>query len=267
MMRRVSSGSRLKEYMQKTGLRQVDILRKTTPHQKKLGIKLLKTHLSNYVNGRAEIDIKKARLLAAALEINEAWLLGYDVPMKGAYTELKKDETYLLNTYRQLDEDIKDKILEIIEQEYDSQYKILRLSKKDAVTIYPSVIGAAAGVGTSHYADDDVDALVVPKDVVPISPAVVAMYVRGDSMKPKFFDGDIMWVNTGERGLTYGELGVFDYEDGRVVKKMGNGELISINHSHPNILLNEYSDFSTFGKVVDVIRREEIEAWKNAKWI
>ena len=54
-------------------------------------------------------------------------------------------------------------------------------------------------------------------------------------------------------------IGVFDFDGGRVVKKRGVNSLISLNRDYPDIELNEYMDFTTFGKVIDVMRREEID--------
>lgn len=129
------------------------------------------------------------------------------------------------------------------------------------------MIGAAAGVGTSHHADLDLDEIMIPSHEAYVHTYVVPMYVRGDSMEPKYFDGDVIWIDTQDRSIGRFQIGVFDTEDGRVVKQMGVDELISINRKYPNIKLSEYMDFSTFGKVIDVIRREQLAEWQNAKWV
>ena len=49
-MKKENSQIRLKKIMNDRGLRQVDILEKSKPFQDKLGIKMSKTHLSNYIN-------------------------------------------------------------------------------------------------------------------------------------------------------------------------------------------------------------------------
>jgi len=129
------------------------------------------------------------------------------------------------------------------------------------------VIGAAAGVGTSHYADLDLDEITIPTSEVYEHTYVMPMYVRGDSMEPKYFDGDIIWVDTHDKSIDTYQIGVFDTIAGRAVKQMGVGKLISINPRYPDIELHEHMDFSTYGKVIDVIRREELEAWQLAKWV
>lgn len=48
---------------------------------------LSKAQLSQYTNGKYEAKQKALYILAQALDVNEAWLMGYDVPMeKGQVT-------------------------------------------------------------------------------------------------------------------------------------------------------------------------------------
>ena len=80
-MKKENSQIRLKKIMNDRGLRQVDILEKSKPFQDKLGIKMSKTHLSNYINGKSNPDQQKLILLSQTLGVSEPWLMGYDVPM------------------------------------------------------------------------------------------------------------------------------------------------------------------------------------------
>ncbi|EFD87493.1 hypothetical protein AWRIB429_2020 [Oenococcus oeni AWRIB429] len=80
-MKKENSQMRLKKIMNDRGLRQVDILEKSKPFQDKLGIKMSKTHLSNYINGKSNLDQQKLILLSQTLGVSEPWLMGYDVPM------------------------------------------------------------------------------------------------------------------------------------------------------------------------------------------
>lgn len=73
---------RLKEYMQMNNLKQVDILNKAQPYCKKYNIKLTKQDLSQYVSGKVEPAQRKLSILGLALNVNEAWLMGFDVPME-----------------------------------------------------------------------------------------------------------------------------------------------------------------------------------------
>ena len=65
--------TRLKEAMSLKGLKQVELCEKT-------GIG--KSSMSHYINGTHSPTTDRVYLIAKALGVNEAWLLGYDVPME-----------------------------------------------------------------------------------------------------------------------------------------------------------------------------------------
>jgi len=294
-MRNFTTGQRLKEIMQSQGLRQVDILNKTLPYQKSLGIHMSKSHLSNYVNERSTPDSDKMRLLATALDVSEPWLMGYDTEanekpvLQSDGSHFSGGEKSLLQAYRKLTQPRQEKAQNFIFSLLIEQNNIFKsasktkkatptnkmaapknvviFEKKNGTTIYPNVIGAAAGAGTSHYADLDLDEIMIPSEEAYEASTIIPLYVRGDSMEPKYFDGDVIWIDTQDKSINLNQIGVFDTEYGRVVKKMGVNELISINRDYPDIALNEYMDFSTYGKVIDVIRREELEVWQRARWV
>lgn len=73
---------RLKELMEDRNLKQVDILEKCKPFCKKYNVKISKSDLSQYVSGKVEPGSKKLTILGLALNVNEAWLMGYDVTME-----------------------------------------------------------------------------------------------------------------------------------------------------------------------------------------
>lgn len=73
-----NTAQRLARIMSERNLRQVDILKKSEKFQKKLGVKLGKSALSQYVSGKSIPDQDKLVLLAKTLDVSEAWLMGYD---------------------------------------------------------------------------------------------------------------------------------------------------------------------------------------------
>ena len=75
-----STSERLQEIMKKKNLRQVDILEKCAPYCSKYKKKIGRNDLSQYVNGKTEPRQDKLYVLALALNVNEAWLMGFDVP-------------------------------------------------------------------------------------------------------------------------------------------------------------------------------------------
>lgn len=73
---------RLKRIMDDRNLKQVDILELARPYCERLDVKLTKSDLSQYISGKVEPGSKKISILGMALNINEAWLMGYDVSME-----------------------------------------------------------------------------------------------------------------------------------------------------------------------------------------
>ena len=71
---RVSCGQRIKEALLKRGMKQQDLVRLT-------GIG--KSGISQYISGKFVPKQKAAHLIAKALNVSEAWLMGFDVPMQG----------------------------------------------------------------------------------------------------------------------------------------------------------------------------------------
>lgn len=61
---------------------------KATELSAKTGI--AKSSLSEYINGKYEAKQDGVYLLARALDVNEAWLMGLDVPMERLSEDLKK---------------------------------------------------------------------------------------------------------------------------------------------------------------------------------
>jgi len=273
-LKKVTVEQRLKQIMIERNLKQVDILKKTLPLQEKLGIKMSKSHLSNYVNGRSNPDKRITHLLAQALGVSEPWLMGYQNEEQLSVME-DADEIEVVDNYRKLTGARKTQLKHflnelLIEQKSVIQTfvpPILYFAKKDGVVIYPSVIGAAAGSGVFMNDDLEVDEIMIPKEESYESDDVIPLYVRGDSMEPKYYDGDIIWVDTSNKSVDLHQIGVFDLEYGRVVKKMGVNKLISLNPHYPDIKLNEFIDFYTLGKVVSVLRKDEIQTWQRAQWV
>ena len=77
-----TTASRLQQVMSERNLKQVDVISLSKVHQKELGVKLGKSALSQYINGKSTPDQEKLVLLARTLGVSEAWLMGYDVPQQ-----------------------------------------------------------------------------------------------------------------------------------------------------------------------------------------
>lgn len=89
-------------------MKQADLVRKS-------GID--KTLLNKYIKGVSEASNEKLATLAENLNVNEMWLLGYDVPAEREITIKPKDELekFFLENSLYLTESDKDAIRKIIE--------------------------------------------------------------------------------------------------------------------------------------------------------
>lgn len=88
-MEKEHTSVRLKKIMSDRNLRQIDILELCKPYCQKYNIKLGRNDLSQYVSGKVEPGQKKLTVLGMALGVNEAWLMGFDVPMERNDYEFK----------------------------------------------------------------------------------------------------------------------------------------------------------------------------------
>ena len=77
-----SISQRLREALDSAGKKQIDLVRETG---------LDRGTISSYLSGRYEPKQASVHKMALALNVSEAWLLGYDVPKKRA-PEHKKDD-------------------------------------------------------------------------------------------------------------------------------------------------------------------------------
>ena len=110
-----TASERIKEGMALRGLKQVDLVERT-------GIS--KGALSSYISGRYIPKQNNTFLIAKALDVNEAWLMGADVPMErvSGKTESKQGPSYSSQCKE---------IIEVCEQlSAHNQRKVLTYSKK-----------------------------------------------------------------------------------------------------------------------------------------
>lgn len=77
-----TTAARLKQIMSERRLRQVDIIHMCEPYCQKYNLKLTKSDLSQFVSGKVVPSQWKISILSHALDISEAWLMGFDVPQR-----------------------------------------------------------------------------------------------------------------------------------------------------------------------------------------
>ena len=101
---------RIKEALEIRNMKQIDLVEKT---------KIGKSSISTYISGAYEPKQKNIYKIAKALNVDEAWLMGLDVPMDKAENidlnsslTLSKDEITLLENFNKLNSKGKEKLID-----------------------------------------------------------------------------------------------------------------------------------------------------------
>ena len=124
---RETTGKRIRQLMAAKGLKQVDILNMCSPYCLKYNVKLAKNDLSQYINDKVQPKQDKLSVLGMALNVSEAWLMGFDVPMErqavevSSSSDLRPDEAALLSNYNRLNSLGKDKVNEYVSDLLDNE--------------------------------------------------------------------------------------------------------------------------------------------------
>ena len=112
-MKESNTSARLKEIIALRNVKQIDIIESTG---------ITKGALSSYISGRYEPKQDNIYILAKYFDVNPAWLMGYDVPMKSkpaaispsSELSLDPEETRLINTYRSFNKTGKAKLMDYL---------------------------------------------------------------------------------------------------------------------------------------------------------
>lgn len=134
-MKKENTAIRLRKIMSDRNLRQVDILNMTVPYCQKYGVKMNKSDISQYCSGKTEPNQDKLFILGIALDVNEAWLMGFDVPMERNYFEdptLLKRDTEL----EDIEEILNAAGYTLYCETYDDDYFLIKNSYNQTVSVF-----------------------------------------------------------------------------------------------------------------------------------
>ncbi|MBE6679405.1 MAG: LexA family transcriptional regulator [Ruminococcaceae bacterium] len=110
----------------------------------------------------------------------------------------------------------------------------------------------SAGSGVHLESNDATEISVVENEKT--KRADFALRVSGDSMEPRYHDGDILLVEN-TPSIEVGELGIFICDGEGYFKELGNGCLISLNKKYEPIPLSQFESFSCRGTVIGTLRQ------------
>jgi phage repressor protein C with HTH and peptisase S24 domain len=141
---------------------------------------------------------------------------------------------------------LKDYVIECINESKASPPKVRTNDNDRSVPQYD--LPAAAGAG--EFLDSDNFILVNVDNSVPLS-AHFGVRIKGDSMMPEYPDGHIAWVRRSV-DIDPGNVGVFMLNGAGYIKKMGRGELLSLNPAYEPIRWGMDDTIRVSGIVVGV---------------
>lgn len=225
-MKTSNTSARLKTIMSERGLRQVDILAASKPFCDKYGIKLAKNDLSQYVNGKVEPGQEKLSILGMALNVSEAWLMGYDVSRARGTGTPSKNHTPIPTGFSPMPE------TELVP-------RIGRIACGDPITAEENV--------------EDQD------EVLKSWHADFTLVCCGDSMVPKIEDGDVVAIRS-QPTVENGEIAAVRIGDEATLKRVflhpDYIELRPLNPEYDSIIRRreEMSDIRIEGLAVGLCR-------------
>ena len=124
------------------------------------------------------------------------------------------------------------------------------VASRRSILLYDMPVSA----GTGEYLDDaSADKINIP-DNEKTKSADFALRISGNSMEPKYHNGDILLVERCDDPKV-GELGIFVLDGNGYFKQYGGDRLISLNPEFADILLKEYSEVVCCGKVVGKLKK------------
>lgn len=192
-------------------------------------------------------------------ELDYAGILAeaYGLSVQGENFKIKPSEIEYIEKYRGLDLHGKKMVDFTLNEEWERSKErseqIQKMDMETAAEILPvriiSYYQKLASAGNRQVIFDDtaIDRLEIP-DIPKYKRVSYAIGVNGHSMEPLYHDGDILLIEpTCE--VEVGEIGIFIVDEKAYVKKLGVGELISLNKGYENIKITEYSN--CMGRVVD----------------
>lgn len=128
------------------------------------------------------------------------------------------------------------------EAEYDNEEE----DEDDYIYLDFPDLPVSAGTGV-YLHDDHSEQIKVPVNDETLR-ANYALRVAGDSMEPRFRDGDIVLVET-QPSVEIGEIGIFILNSEAYIKKYGGDCLISLNSKYEDIPISGSDSFYCKGKV------------------
>lgn len=300
LTRKFTTSERLKTLMSERQLKQVDILKMLKPYETKLGLSLSKSLLSMYVNGKSTPNQNGIYLLAKAFDVNEGWLMGFDVPMdRPANLEFENTAPTavaqkIMNITNQLKPQRQEVVYCVAKSELKAQQNETMEIANEFVTFehegvrqsYPknvvdhivktsllprySSLEMSAGVDSWSEAVDPPEMWDIPVSLLKYGVEFCAP-INGESMQPNYPNGAealIKPLTDWNDGI--GKVCAVWHEGGAYIKEIGDAKLISHNkvlnkktgkRVYPDIDIHDFSETHIIGEVMGVYDQKKINEY------
>ena len=139
---------------------------------------------------------------------------------------------------------------ESVKERNDSMYKQNGFGKR-AVILYELPVSAGTGVFLDGIGTNEI---MIP-DNAKTGDADYALRISGNSMEPKYHNGDILLVEETDT-VEVGEAGIFILDGAGYFKIFGGDRLISLNPEYSDIPLRDFAEVACCGKVVGKLKRK-----------
>lgn len=242
----MSYSARLREARKRAGLTQEEL-------GKLVGC--AKTTITGYETGKSEPNMNTLSKMMEVLDVDANFIFQDEMREQHEYQATSEEMDTIISKYRRLDGPGKRFIQYALNYALEASASVpahaaplsntVEFSSK--VPFKVSAQPASAGTGT-YLGPDGFDEVLV--DPAQVRNADFGVPVRGDSMEPKFHDGDILLISMSER-VEEGDIALVTMDGSGYVKKIGHGELLSLNPKYPPIHMTD--DTRINGKVVGSI--------------
>lgn len=135
--------------------------------------------IGNYETGRRAPDPDTLELIADIFNVDVDYLLG----RTNTIPEYNLEEQWLVNCYRETDEEIKTAVKTILRKYSEEKLALVEQKKTKIIPLFCAAAGPGEPPSQDGFDDYEVD-----ED----SPARFAVKISGDSMEPEFHAGDIV---------------------------------------------------------------------------
>ena len=198
----------------------------------------------SYETGAREPGIDVLIKLSELYDVTTDYLLDH----KPRLTMLSPSEISHIKKYRTLDPYGKKAVTSVLDIEFERCTYIPEPNREELIEVSINYAPVSAGFG-----DELEDYEQWEKASVPLTPesrkADFILVVDGDSMEPKFHNGDYILVRK-QPAVDIGQIGIFGVDGKGYIKKYGGDKLISLNKKYSDIPLDEES--RCFGLVLGV---------------